>query len=294
MQFAFEVPLKYLDEFAPYQDYCYCFSHLLKNDKDGSYRKWVRNQKELGRTILCDNGANEGSRSTKKDLFEIAKDIDADIVVAPDSISNHKETIELVKDFYSSLPKSYSRKVLIPFQGIGEDVQDLFRVMRDGDILGFPIGRVASVNQDMILTGNYLLDAERMRFEIMKETYKTIRGQIRDRDIKGHLLGLKNPYMLKTYGYYDDFLVSLDTTFVSILAKEGIELDDHKDYCFPWESIAFDFDFDWGFGLMERGRVIRNICVIKEMYENGRQRYDNEQLQDNLDERWKNNGRLNK
>ena len=83
-KFSFEVPLKHLDDFADLQDYLFALSFLVEDERYLGHLQREHSHKLL----TLDNSFNELGRAQEaKEMWELARKLNAEYVVSPDSDS---------------------------------------------------------------------------------------------------------------------------------------------------------------------------------------------------------------
>lgn len=133
--FSFEVPLKHLDDFEPYQDFHFAIStHCI----DRNYIDFYKSHTELGlKTVWLDNGFNETKQADDPhDLIYYMREMGAIKVFSPDDIEweyskieqayetmtrhlGHKSVIPVLRnmDFYERFSKTHPTTVVaVPFR----------------------------------------------------------------------------------------------------------------------------------------------------------------------------------
>jgi len=82
--FAFEVPLKHLEDFDEDQDYHFALSFLCRESKD--YFKYIKDKVDTGQIVILDNSYNELNRpDDPREMVRLFRELGATAVVSPDS-----------------------------------------------------------------------------------------------------------------------------------------------------------------------------------------------------------------
>lgn len=96
-RFSYEVPLAHLKDFDEYQDLYFALSFLCD---DPYYMNFIKDNRR-GRKVILDNSFNElGTPDTPSKMARIFNELEADMVVSPDS---DEWSLEQLKDAYKEL-----------------------------------------------------------------------------------------------------------------------------------------------------------------------------------------------
>lgn len=157
--FGMEVPTRYLDYVEPLLDLHFVIATYLVSNKD--YYTYYT-QLETRKTIILDNGMyEEGTPMSGQLLLTLAREINADYVIAPDQHPDKEETVRLTDQFLNLCEKSHfdNKKVILVPQG--ENVDEVLDCWNKFQYWGeFPIALSFLNDRPTILKEGYNLFQE--------------------------------------------------------------------------------------------------------------------------------------
>ncbi len=89
-------------------------------ERHPEYRDFYRRRRELGDHVILDNGAAEGTSMRAADLFQLARSLQPDEVVAPDVLGDAQNTLDATEAFivgYGKLLQIYDINIMVVPQG---------------------------------------------------------------------------------------------------------------------------------------------------------------------------------
>lgn len=112
---SLEIPSAHLSEIDPLIDFHFVIATELT--KNVEYFNWYSSylQKKKRKLVMLDNGVyEEGTPMKINEYISLIKELNPDVVFAPDVLFNTEQTFELVKEFLSKFKSSTIRVGVIP------------------------------------------------------------------------------------------------------------------------------------------------------------------------------------
>jgi len=259
MKACFEVPMVHMEDYEDEQDYLFAFAHLyLLHPK---YREYCLDwrMRHPDQYLILDNGAWEGHLVAGAELIQIAKDLQANEVVAPDVVDDPEATLKHLGEF---VPMAHSEglKVQVALQGLQYKAYENM-VLKAFDLqvdsFGMTIGPIYKVDKFDLFTGNWATDSEWTRLRLVQKlssTFEELRGRF-------HLLGCNNPWCLQSYG---DEINTLDTSIAVTLARQFVSIHSKGSMIFP-KPVGPNLAFEGKISNSIREMVRENMRGIKKL-----------------------------
>lgn len=205
-------------------DYPYVLAHLLGVNSD--YSEFYKKKLQEAKYSILDNSAFElGKPIDGQLLIDLAIEYEPTHVVIPDSLHDHKQTIELAQQFFE-LRREYSMGELDWLKNIGvcqgsniEEATECFRFFleKDIDIIAIPF--------DLFPDSDHVTDRFRFIQELSRQPYMNTSRP----NVKIHLLGCKNPveFQLFKNQNFSKFIYSIDTSSPIVNGFVGNRLNEN-------------------------------------------------------------------
>lgn len=237
-----EVPTAHLDDLHPLIDGHFCIASTCL--KDAGYFQWY---KDFSRNhprdcnLILDNGAHEeGTPVSNTTLFNIAQEIQPNMVFAPDILEDRKETLALGKEFIA-LHKEYEPNWKIGLVPQGEDDEDLHRCYEEMFMLHRANPHIVSC------IGLSLMDNRANLINTILNHHGSLAP------VDHHMLGLRN---LEEIPLWPKQIVAMDTVKPFKAAHFDKKIEEDCRGLGKWNS-------KWKFeDSQERYLCYRNICVL--------------------------------
>jgi hypothetical protein len=260
-------PIPFLKEFATKSNFHLILPHLVRTHPE--YKSFYKECAEKGDFVLLDNSIFElGYSLDKRELLEVAEDVHASEVVAPEVWHNKKETTGLVEDFiqYHQAKKSNIRILAMATGETEEEIIESFfyyNTHPNIDSLGLPFTldyEITGVSNNVeSLTLRRVLN----RWSLVEKICAY--GNASSQTIKPtHLMGLSDALELQRYKgirYYWVRSNDSSTAFV-----HGFNEVYYTDKGLPAEKIKQKLDFngyrDIGLTISQKSCIHYNIDKI--------------------------------
>lgn len=220
------LPVALMKKYDAYSTAHLILPRVIKEDKTKTYYNYIKKSKKFK---ILDNMAYEESSSIDFDeLFEMAHDLDVDVIVCPDVWCNFEKTIELTQAFLDKYSKVKNRVVMM---GViqGSNFKEWMKcaeiMAKDPRIgmIGIPFLTTARCFKDITGTDDK---------NVLPNRIVAVRLFEQMSPKKIHLLGMGNPFEIALF-YKDRQVISADSSVAFHAALEGVKLDEtyvRKDY----------------------------------------------------------------
>jgi len=263
IQLAFEKPLVLLKEAGTQSDYLFAISTVAR--KSPEYLEAHRIENRGGRYLILDNGAFEESRPVDTEtLLDLAEELEADEVVAPDWLSDGDRTTQETLRFIEKLKKRGKLrdcKVQVCIQGrsvpLWLDCYNQLASRDDVDVIGLTYWKVPDDLGEVL---SYFGKMDRMEQGRLFLIHKLI-GERFMVNKPHHLLGLCSVLGLEWYRNYAN-IRSLDTSLPITVGLEE-ELLTHQTEK-PREKLDFlrrEVTSRQRYAVVSNCAMLRQLCL---------------------------------
>lgn len=261
MKMAHIIPPSQLDKIPLTQKIHLCLAHLVERSE--VYRDYYRNKAKQGHTVILDNSAFElGEAYPAEKMFELAEDIKATEVMAPEFFLDADKTIEAVTEFSELLHRKGS-KAKIFATVCGNTLDDWLRCYNTVSFLtnvgtiGISFRANAFVQTPVVMGDSVTKQSMEARL-----TLTSILARHRSHFVQHHLLGLWDPYEL-TMQRHHDWIRSCDS---SAAYAHGIkEILVSTNHGLPGNKEPMNFEFEGEHTVRELLFVKDNMNTIEAM-----------------------------
>jgi len=207
MKFCFITPIPDLERFAISSNFHLVLVHIAKVSP--KYHRFYRNRSKAGDYVILDNGAWERDISVSSDeLLDMAKEMKAKEVVAPDKLYDKNETIKMTRDFLSIVPP----KLKVQAVPQGQTVQEWKECFNE----------LTKLQVDVI----GLSKAPKYKSSRTERALYCLKEKP---NITYHLLGLDNPLELTNPIYKNPQFRSIDSKIAFKYGAQGLCLRDIRE-----------------------------------------------------------------
>lgn len=261
MKMAHIIPPSQLDAIPLTQKIHLCLVHLVERSE--VYRDYYRNKAAQGHTVILDNSAFElGEAYPAEQMLDLAEEIGATEVMAPEFFMNATKTIDSIKEF-SELMAARGGKASIFATICGADINEWLRCYRAVVELSnvSTVGISFRANEFVPIpeVDTDILTKRRMEARI---TLMSILARLRSPHVQHHLLGLWDPYEL-TMQKHHGWIRSCDSSaaYAHGIREIGIDLERGL----PCNKESMDFEFEGEHSDLELSFVESNMKAINLM-----------------------------
>lgn len=274
MKLALITPIPYLEESLKVTSTHMVLAHMLGDDTYYNFYKNLKS-KQPESFIICDNSANEGFMYKDMELIELAKDVNADEIIAPDKYHDGLVTLQETKKFLDTyyekhLKDKFSIMAVPQGKTIDEYLTCFFEFVKDPRINTIGVGYrclIPAVADDIFAMGNDDL-AENLKIKNIESLFSNLEDncfnytlsrlyflvnlvnykKIKYYKKKIHLLGLYNPYELKLIN--------------NALTKSQFQIVRSCDSAAPWQAAQAGVVFNKEYGVLTKPKAYLNFDQV--------------------------------
>jgi hypothetical protein len=258
-------PTRYLNDFVIKSRYHLILAHLV--EKDETYRKFYIERARAGDFITLDNSSYELGDDiyTPKQLIDLALQVGAQEVMAPEHLRDGEKTFRKVETFSEEFHRHDGAKdlkiaITIHGQTMGEIMSCFNRCSHVAGVSTIGL----SCRLDFPLTGRTVVPNATLRRSLCRiAIFNEVRQEVETNEdpMCIHLLGMNHPSELL---YYKGFKVvrSHDSSAAFILGYYGFDLDFGPGYT----KVSHKLDFDLNVVLSRKrfDAITNNILMLQE------------------------------
>lgn len=267
MQQGIICPTHYLRKFAIFSEYHLVLAHMVENSEDyGSFYGGLSSKHF--RTL--DNSSFEIGDDvySEGDLVSLAKIVNANEIMAPESFENGEETALKILDFRSKVPEDIRVFGTIHGRTVEEITKCFLDVYKFVSTIGFScrldfegdehFNDLVTVFKLGFPYYNKTVERSFKRFHIVKSILREVEKRGLDiSHLDFHLLGLNSPLEVS---WYTGELRSFDSSCAYISGRNGVSLvDSSRDYIKPKDGVKFD---EKSLSRSDEFRVMSNISFL--------------------------------
>lgn len=238
-----------------------CLAHLV--EKYPKYAEYYKHKADRGATVILDNSAFElGTSYSAERMFELADEVNATEIMAPEFFKDSSKTIDAVYGFIEKARElNCTRKIFATVCGNSfEDWLGCYETLikrREIRVIGitFRVNEFSDVLPVAFLTKTQ----SNMYSRILLTFFLSTRASSR---VEHHLLGLWDPLEL-VFQKQHTWIRSCDTSSAYAHGKNSVMISG-KDGL-PCEKISMDFNFDGIISDRELGFIKNNLKIITNM-----------------------------